>query len=93
MTPPYNWYDTHTCAPLEANPFISSVDSGNLVASLYTLHTGTLSLTRNAAAALPRWRQQERRRAQHQNKLSGPVAKLAMPHHQRRAFQNGSSGL
>ena len=29
----YNWYDTRTCAPLEANPFVSTVDSGNLVAS------------------------------------------------------------
>lgn len=36
----YNWYDTRTGAPLEENPFISSVDSGNFVASLYTLHTG-----------------------------------------------------
>jgi hypothetical protein len=40
----YNWYDTRTCAPLEANPFVSTVDSGNLVASLYTLHAGTLTL-------------------------------------------------
>jgi cyclic beta-1,2-glucan synthetase len=78
----YNWYDTHTCAPLEANPFISSVDSGNLVASLYTLHTGTLSLTRKPllqralfSALVPFWEL-----AQHQGKLSGPIAKLAMPH-------------
>jgi cyclic beta-1,2-glucan synthetase len=40
----YNWYDTRTCEPLEANPFVSSVDSGNFVASLYTLHAGTLAL-------------------------------------------------
>ena len=40
----YNWYDTHTCKPLEANPFVSTVDSGNFVASLYTLHAGALAL-------------------------------------------------
>jgi hypothetical protein len=41
-----NWYDTRT---LEAKPpfFVSSVDSGNLVASLWTLHQGCLD-------ALPR---------------------------------------
>ena len=40
----YNWYDTRTLDPLDANPFVSSVDSGNLVASLYTLHTGALDI-------------------------------------------------
>lgn len=39
----FNWYDTQTLAPL--NPrFVSSVDSGNLVASLWTLRQGCLSL-------------------------------------------------
>lgn len=39
----YNWYDTQTLEPLQ--PFtISSVDSGNLAASLYTVRTGTESL-------------------------------------------------
>jgi cyclic beta-1,2-glucan synthetase len=42
----YNWYDTHTLKPLDGAPFVSSVDSGNLVASLYTLHSGTLALCR-----------------------------------------------
>jgi hypothetical protein len=39
----YNWYDIET---LKAVPpmTISTVDSGNLAASLYTLHTGTLDL-------------------------------------------------
>src|SRR5213075_2459494 len=32
----YNWYDTRTLEPLRPR-FISSVDSGNLVASLWTL--------------------------------------------------------
>jgi len=38
-----NWYDTHT---LEAKPpfFVSSVDSGNMVASLWTLEQGCLDL-------------------------------------------------
>jgi cyclic beta-1,2-glucan synthetase len=40
----YNWYDTRTLKPLEASPFISSVDSGNFVASLYTLHSGAIAL-------------------------------------------------
>jgi cyclic beta-1,2-glucan synthetase len=40
----FNWYDTHTLKPLDASPFVSSVDSGNLVASFYTLHAGSISL-------------------------------------------------
>jgi hypothetical protein len=39
----YNWYDMETLKPIA--PFIvSAVDSGNLAASLYTLHTGALDL-------------------------------------------------
>jgi hypothetical protein len=37
----YNWYDTKTLAPLPPL-FVSSVDSGNLVASLWTLQQGCL---------------------------------------------------
>jgi hypothetical protein len=40
----YNWYDTETLSPLDKSPFVSSVDSGNLVASLFTLHAGTRAL-------------------------------------------------
>jgi cyclic beta-1,2-glucan synthetase len=40
----YNWYDTKTLQPLDKAPFVSTVDSGNFVASLYTLHAGTLDL-------------------------------------------------
>ena len=36
----YNWYDTETLRTLGNPPFISSVDSGNLLASLYTLRSG-----------------------------------------------------
>ncbi|HEY1803919.1 MAG TPA: glucoamylase family protein [Terracidiphilus sp.] len=42
----FNWYDTQTLKPLDASPFVSSVDSGNLVASLYTLHMGARTLRR-----------------------------------------------
>jgi hypothetical protein len=41
----YNWYDTQTLEPLTDSPFVSSVDSGNFVASLYTLRSGALALT------------------------------------------------
>ena len=40
----FNWYDTQTLKPLGDAPFVSSVDSGNFVASLYTLHSGALEL-------------------------------------------------
>ena len=39
----YNWYDMETLQPI-APLTISTVDSGNLAASLYTLHTGALDL-------------------------------------------------
>ena len=38
-----NWYDTQTLEPLRP-AFVSSVDSGNLVASLWTLQRGCLEL-------------------------------------------------
>ncbi|HUN83942.1 MAG TPA: glucoamylase family protein [Terracidiphilus sp.] len=40
----YNWYDTQTLRSVTSDPFVSSVDSGNFVASLYTLHAGALEL-------------------------------------------------
>jgi cellobiose phosphorylase len=40
----YNWYDTQTLKPL-APRYISSVDSGNLVASLLTLRAGLSGLS------------------------------------------------
>ncbi len=42
----YNWYDTETLQPLSDAPFVSSVDSGNFAASLYTLHAGVRSFAR-----------------------------------------------
>ncbi len=41
----YNWYDTRTLAPIRPMT-ISSVDSGNLAASFYTLRSGCRSLLR-----------------------------------------------
>ena len=41
----YNWYDTRTLAPIHPRT-ISSVDSGNLAASFYTLRTGCRCLLR-----------------------------------------------
>jgi len=44
----FNWYDTRTLKPLGGAPsgaaFVSSVDSGNMVASLYTLRAGAQEL-------------------------------------------------
>jgi hypothetical protein len=42
----YNWYDTQTLQVLGNPAFVSSVDSGNFVASLYTLHAGTMDVAR-----------------------------------------------
>jgi cellobiose phosphorylase len=39
----YNWYDTRTLQPLRPQ-YVSSVDSGNLAASLLTLHAGLAEL-------------------------------------------------
>ncbi len=40
-----NWYDTTTLQPL-GEPFLSSVDSGNFVASLWSLRQGCFELLR-----------------------------------------------
>ena len=45
-----NWYDTRTLKP-KPPFFISSVDSGNLVASLWTLDQGCLDVLRRPLAA------------------------------------------
>jgi cyclic beta-1,2-glucan synthetase len=77
----YNWYNTETLAPLNAAPFVSSVDSGNFVASLYTLHTGARDLLRKPllpqrvfAALHAHWSLMKGK-----NHLPGPVAKLRLP--------------
>jgi cyclic beta-1,2-glucan synthetase len=40
----YNWYDTETLQVLGPEPFISSVDSGNFLASIYSLRAGIRSV-------------------------------------------------
>jgi cyclic beta-1,2-glucan synthetase len=76
----YNWYDTHTCQPLEANPFVSTVDSGNLVASLYTLQAGSLDLLRRPlmtrqffTALRAHWQLMSN------GKVPGVISKLSLP--------------
>ena len=76
----YNWYDTHTCQPLEANPFVSTVDSGNLVASLYTLQAGALDLLKRPlvssqffTALRTHWQLMAN------GKLPGSISKLSPP--------------
>ncbi len=47
----YNWYDTQTLQTLGEKPFVSSVDSGNFVASLYTLNAGLREIARKPLLA------------------------------------------
>ena len=79
----YNWYDTRTCAPLEVNPFVSTVDSGNLVASFYTLRAGTLALLEKPLLSRQlfqgirlHWEMMQSR-----GKLAPPLAKISPPSH------------
>jgi len=79
----YNWFDTRTCQPLEASPFVSTVDSGNLVASLYTLHSGTLALFKKPllsrqlfAGIRTHWDVLSA-----QGKLSPAISKISLPGH------------
>ena len=76
----YNWYDTQTFEPLP--PFtISSVDSGNLAASLYTLRTGTHSLLRApiVSPALFRGLQTHWRMLKQHDDIPPEIAALTLP--------------
>ncbi|HET6883751.1 MAG TPA: glucoamylase family protein [Pirellulales bacterium] len=42
----FNWYDTHTLAPLRPH-YVSTVDSGNLIGHVLVLRTGLLELVEN----------------------------------------------
>jgi cyclic beta-1,2-glucan synthetase len=79
----YNWYDTRTRAPLEANPFVSSVDSGNFVASLYTLRAGALAMLEKPLLAKQHFHgvRLHWEMMQSQGKLAAPLAKVALPGH------------
>jgi cyclic beta-1,2-glucan synthetase len=77
----FNWYNTETLAPLDESPFVSSVDSGNLVASLYTLHAGALDLLKRPLLT-PQLFEGLRvhwRLLLAENHLPHPVAKLRLP--------------
>ena len=50
-----NWYDTTTLKPFDS-PFISSVDSGNFVASLWSLRQGCIELSRRPLLGEERWK-------------------------------------
>ncbi len=77
----YNWYDTHTLAPLGEERFVSSVDSGNFVASLYTLRGGVHHVARKAllSPALFASLRMHWRLMLEENKLSGGIAKFPLP--------------
>jgi cyclic beta-1,2-glucan synthetase len=78
----FNWYGTKTLQPLNASPFISTVDSGNFVASLYTLHSGARKMAeqpliepRLFAGLRTYWRMARDHRA-----LPSSLATLGLPH-------------
>ncbi len=77
----YNWYDTESLQPLGSTPFVSSVDSGNLVASLYTLNAGAREMARKPlltpqlfSGLRTHWRLLSKR-----GNLPAPLARLAPP--------------
>ncbi|MGA3046170.1 MAG: glucoamylase family protein [Terracidiphilus sp.] len=77
----YNWYDTKTLEPLNDAPFVSSVDSGNFVASLYTLRSGALALSREnlfgrqlLSAVRAHWQL-----TRSQGRVPAPLAQLSPP--------------
>jgi hypothetical protein len=77
----YNWYNTETLEPVDAAPFVSSVDSGNFVASLYTLHAGAKDLLRRPllSAHLFAGLRAHWRLMQSENRLPAALARLRVP--------------
>jgi cyclic beta-1,2-glucan synthetase len=78
----FNWYDTQTLKPLNGPSFVSSVDSGNLVASLYTLHAGALDLIERPLCSAQLFngiRAHWGLMQQTQGKLSSKLGSIAMP--------------
>jgi len=51
----YNWYDTRTLEPVRPR-FISSVDNGNLICSLWTMKQGCLEAVREPILRAEMWR-------------------------------------
>lgn len=77
----YNWYDTETLLPLDRNPFVSSVDSGNLVASLFTLHSGTRALAAKPLLSLELFEglRAHIRLLSTEKPIALPLSRIAMP--------------
>ena len=69
-----NWYDNISRQPL-GDQFVSSVDSGNLIASLWSLKQGCLELMREPVLPRSTLRGLEDHLAVAGNKPSGPVQK------------------
>ena len=70
----YNWYDIESLQPI-APKIVSAVDSGNLAASLYSLHTGALEILKRplvpqamAEQADSGWVAEERERCRQRQK-------------------------
>jgi hypothetical protein len=76
----YNWYDTESLKPLPPRN-VSSVDSGNLVASLYTLRAGALALGRQPLFTLQLFTglRTHWQLIRLQNDPHGPLAKFFLP--------------
>ena len=77
----FNWYDTKTLKPLNSAPFVSTVDSGNFVASLYTLHAGALNIAQRPLIEPKLWTGLHAywRMMRAQNALPPTLAKLGIP--------------
>ena len=77
----FNWYDTRTLKPLNSAPFVSTVDSGNFVASLYTLHAGALNIVQRPLIEPQLWTglHAHWRMMRAQNTLPSTLAKLGIP--------------
>jgi cyclic beta-1,2-glucan synthetase len=77
----YNWYDTKTLEVLSNAPFVSSVDSGNFVASLYTLHTGAMDVARKALLRPPLFSSLRAlsRSLRKEKKLWASISKFSLP--------------
>jgi hypothetical protein len=76
----YNWYDTQSLEPLPPLT-VSSVDSGNLVASLYTVRAGALALGQQPlfARQLFTGLRTHWQLIRLQNEPHGPLAKFSLP--------------
>ena len=78
----FNWYDIETFRPLEPR-FISTVDSGNLAACLWTLKQSSLGLSNEPLLSRKLWQGIR----DHLQLLSDPVQEAAIPVEARKAIR------